>query len=172
MISNKLLHRYEESLRMDEIDRRIVALLIDDGRASYRELGEQVGLSAPAVKRRVDHLRDDGVITRIGADVSAAALGRSTGAFVELFCEGSVAPSTIRDTMGMLPEVVAAYTVTGEADALLHLAVRDTAHLEEVLERIRSHGFVAKTRSTVVLSRLLERRGSGVRSGPAPVANH
>ena len=38
------------TLRMDEIDRRIVALLVDDGRASYRELGEQVGLSAPAVK--------------------------------------------------------------------------------------------------------------------------
>ena len=41
---------------MDEIDRRIVALLLDDGRASFRELGEQVGLSAPAAKRRVDRL--------------------------------------------------------------------------------------------------------------------
>ena len=148
---------------MDEIDRRIVALLIDDGRASYRELGDQVGLSAPAVKRRVDRLLEDGIITRIGAEVSQAALGRSARAFVELFCDGSVPPATIRDAMGMLPEVVAAYTVTGEADALLHLAVRDTAHLEQVLERIRSHDFVAKTRSTVVLSRLLERQAVGTR---------
>lgn len=144
---------------MDEIDRRIVALLIDDGRASYRELGDRVGLSAPAVKRRVDHLLEDGVIVGIGARVSARATGRSTGAFVELFCDGSVPPASIRDAMGLLPEVVAAYTITGEADALLHLAVRDTAHLEEVLERIRGHDFIAKTRSTVVLSRLLERPG-------------
>ncbi len=150
---------------MDEIDRMIVALLVDDGRASYRELGDRVGLSAPAVKRRVDHLLDDGVIAGFGARVSAAAVDRSTGAFVELFCEGSVAPSAIRDAMGLLPEVVAAYTVTGEADALLHVAVRDTAHLEQVLERIRGHDFVVKTRSTVVLSRLLERPGPVVRPG-------
>lgn len=155
---------------MDEIDRRIIALLIDDGRASYRELGDQVGLSAPAVKRRVDHLLEDGVIAGIGARVSADAMDRSTGAFVELFCEGSVAPSAIRDAMGLLPEVVAAYTVTGEADALLHVAVRDTAHLEQVLERIRGHDFIVKTRSTVVLSRLLERPGPVVR--PAPRTNH
>lgn len=151
---------------MDEIDRWIVALLIDDGRASYRVLGDRVGLSAPAVKRRVDRLLEDGVIAGIGARVSAAALDRSTGAFVELFCEGSVPPAAIRDAMGLLPEVVAAYTVTGEADALLHVAVRDTTHLEQVLERIRGHGFVVKTRSTVVLSRLLERPGPGLRPGP------
>ena len=154
---------------MDEIDRRIVALLLDDGRASFRELGDQVGLSAPAVKRRVDRLLDDGVIDRISAVVSADAVGRSTGAFVELFCDGSVAPAAIRDAMGVLPEVVAAYTVTGEADALLHLAVRDTAHLEQVLERIRAQEFVAKTRSTVVLSRLLERSRAGI-SATAPEA--
>lgn len=147
---------------MDEIDRRIVALLLDDGRASFRELGEQVGLSAPAAKRRVDRLLDDGVISRISAVVSADAVGRSTGAFVELFCDGSVSPTQIRDAMGLHPEVVAAYTVTGEADALLHLAVRDTAHLEQVLERIRAEEFVTKTRSTVVLSRLIERSRAGI----------
>lgn len=154
-----------DSFRGDEIDRRIIALLIEDGRASYRELGDQVGLSAPAVKRRVDRLLADGVITRIGAQLSAEAMGRATGAFVELFCEGSVPPSAIRDAMVTLPEVVAAYTVTGEADALLHLQVADTTQLERSLERIRSHGFVVKTRSTVVLSRLLERPGSPVRVG-------
>lgn len=157
---------------MDEIDRRIVALLIDDGRASYRELGDKVGLSAPATKRRVDRLLEDGVIARISAVVSADAVGRSTGAFVELFCDGSVAPSEIRDAMGLLPEVVAAYTVTGEADALLHLAVRDTAHLEQVLERIRAQDFVAKTRSTVVLSRLIERSRAGIATGRAVAGNH
>ena len=156
----------DEAFRLDEIDRRILALLVDDGRASYRELGEQVGLSAPAVKRRVDRLLDDGVIARIGAQLSTDALGRSTGAFVELFCEGSVSPVALRDAMVGLPEVVAAYTVTGEADAMLHLAVEDTAHLERTLERIRGHGFVTKTRSTVVLSRLIERSGRNVVGRP------
>lgn len=146
-------------------------MLVDDGRASYRELGDEVGLSAPAVKRRVDRLLTDGVITRIGAQLSAEAIGRATGAFVELFCEGGVPPTEIRDAMVTLPEVVAAYTVTGEADALLHLQVADTAHLERTLERIRSHAFVVKTRSTVVLSRLLERPGSPARGG-STASNH
>lgn len=147
------------SLRVDELDRRIVALLVEDGRASYRELGDLVGLSAPAVKRRVDRLRDDGVIARIGAQLAPGAVGWSTGAFVELFCDGSVPPAAIRDAMAAMPEVVAAYTVTGEADALVHVAVADTDHLEHTLERIRGYGFVSKTRSTVVLSRLVERGG-------------
>ncbi len=144
---------------MDSIDRHIVALLVDDGRASFRELGVAVGLSAPAVKRRVDRLQDEGVISRIGAQLDPAAVGRTTGAFVELFCEGRVPPSRLRVALMGIPEVVAAYTVTGDADALVHIAVEDTDHLERTLERIRSEAFITKTRSTVVLSRLVERGG-------------
>jgi DNA-binding Lrp family transcriptional regulator len=55
------------------------------------------------------------------------------------------------------PEVVAAYTITGDADALLHLRVADAAHLEDALERIRAEPMVTQTRSVVVLSRLLDR---------------
>ena len=50
-------------VRLDPVDERIVALLLDDGRASFAEIGARVGLSAPAVKRRVDRLRRSGVIT-------------------------------------------------------------------------------------------------------------
>lgn len=157
-----------DSLRLDEIDRRIVAILVEDGRASYRELGAAVGLSAPAVKRRVDRLLDDGVIDRIGAQLDPIAVGWGTGAFVELFCDGSVPPAAIRDALEVIPEVVAAYTVTGEADALVHLAVADTDHLERTLERIRDAPFVTKTRSTVVLSRLVERAGPVAAAGGPP----
>ncbi len=149
---------------MDSIDRQLVASLIDDGRASFRELGEQVGLSAPAVKRRVDRLFEDGVISRIGAQLDPAAVGRSTGAFVELFCEGRVPPERLRVALTKIPEVVAAYTVTGDADAVVFLAVEDTHHLERTLEQIRAEAFVTKTRSTVVLTRLVERGGAPLTS--------
>jgi hypothetical protein len=52
---------------------------------------------------------------------------------------------------------VAAFTITGDADALLHLRVADPAHLEGALERIRAERIVTQTRSVVVLSRLLDR---------------
>lgn len=141
---------------LDDIDRGIVACLDEDGRMSFREIGDRVGLSAPAVKRRVDRLRDDDVL-HVGVRLDPAAVGRGTVAFVEVFCDGRVPPHRIGVGLSGLDEVVAAYTVTGDADALVHVEVRDTDHLERALERIRALPFVSKTRSVVVLSRLVER---------------
>ncbi len=145
------------SLQLDEQDRQIVAWLLRDGRASFREIGEAVGLSAPSVKRRVDRLREDGIITGFTATVDPAVLGASTEAYVELFCEGRTAPARIRTALAKYPEVVEVVTVTGDADALVHLRVDGTAGLEAVLEHIRAESIVSRTRSVVVLSRLVDR---------------
>lgn len=142
---------------MDDIDRRIVAYLSRSGRASFREVGDDVGLSAPAVKRRVDRLLDDGVIEGFAALVDPVSMGWTTDVFVSIFARGNIRPERIRTAVSKIPEVHAAYTVTGDADAMLHVRVRDTRHLEDVLEQIRNEEFVAQTRSTVVLSRLIER---------------
>ena len=144
-------------MRLDDIDRQIVAWLQRDARASFREIGDGVGLSAPAVKRRVDRLVDEGVIQGFTAVTDPRALGWGTEAFVAVFCEGRTIPDRIRTAAAKHPEVVAAYTVTGDHDALLHVRVRDTGHLEDVLERLRSEEFISHTRSLVVLSRLVER---------------
>jgi DNA-binding Lrp family transcriptional regulator len=144
-------------LRLDEIDRRIVASLSADARTSYRTVGAEIGLSAPAVKRRVDRLLDVGVIERFTTVLDPRALGWSTEAFIELYCEGRTPPRVIRTTLARYPEVVGAYTITGDPDALVHIRTSDTAHLEATLERIRSEPFVVRTRSEMVLSRLLER---------------
>lgn len=142
---------------MDVIDRQIVAYLQQDGRASYRTVGSQVGLSAPAVKRRVDRLVERGIITGFTAVVDPRALGWTAEAFIAIFCDGRASPGRIRTAVTKHPEVVGAYTVTGDHDALLHVRVQDSGHLEDVLERIRSEEFVAQTRSVVVLTRLIER---------------
>jgi len=144
-------------VRLDEIDRQIVAWLQKDARASFRTIGSEVGLSAPAVKRRVDRLLAEGVITGFTALTDPRALGWTTEAFVAVYCEGRTEPDRIRTAVAKHPEVIAAYTVTGDHDALLHLRVRDTAHLEDVLQRIRSEPIITQTRSLVVLTRLLER---------------
>jgi DNA-binding Lrp family transcriptional regulator len=141
-------------LRIDDLDQQIVALLIADARSSYAEIGAAVSLSAPAVKRRVDRLRAAGVIRGFTTVVDPAAVGWSTEGFVELFCVGRTSPAQIAEAAGRHPEVVAAYTVSGEADALVHLRAADIGHLEQALERLRAEPFVSSTRSTIVLSRL------------------
>jgi len=142
---------------VDDLDARIVAALLKNGRASYAVIGDEVGLSAPAVKRRVDRLRVAGAITGFSARVDPAAMGWTTEAYVELFCGGRTSPDEIAAAVRRYPEVVDACTVTGEADALLHIRAADVRHFEGVMERIRAEPFVVRTRSVIVLSRLVDR---------------
>jgi DNA-binding Lrp family transcriptional regulator len=143
------------SLHVDRLDRQILAALEQNARQSFAAIGGKVGLSASAVKRRVDRLLGEQIITGFHASVDHAALGGATEAFVELFCTGRTSAQQIGQLADKHPEVVAAYTVTGEANALLRLRTSDTSHLEQALERIRKDRSVVQTRSHVVLSRLL-----------------
>ena len=143
-------------MRIDAVDQRIIALLVADARASYAEIGAKVSLSSPAVKRRVDRLRSSGVIKGFTAVIDPAAVGWTTEAFVELFCTGRTTPAQITVATRRHPEVVGAYTVSGQADALVHLRAADIGHLEQALERLRAEPFVTSTRSMVVLSRLVD----------------
>ena len=143
-------------MQLDETDQRIIAALTTDARASYADIGALVALSAPAVKRRVDRLRATGVIKGFTVVVDPAAVGWTTEAFVELFCTGRTTPAQIAAAARRHPEVVGAYTVSGQADALVHLRAADIRHLEQVLERLRSEPFVTSSHSMIVLSRLVE----------------
>ena len=144
-------------MSFDDLDRQIVAALVADARATFAEVGTQVGLSAPAVKRRVDRLRAAGAITGFSAQVDPSALGWTTEAYVELFCRGRTSPSEIGAAVAKHPEVIDACTVTGDADALLHIMAADVRHFEQVVERIGAESFVVRTRSVIVLSKLVHR---------------
>ena len=140
---------------MDDSDRQILALLVEDGRRTYDDIGRRVSLSAPAVKRRVDRLRREGALRGFTAVIDHAAFGDHTEALVELF----FAPGTLLDQVGEIlrshPEVVEAWSVTGEADAIARVRTRDNAHLERLIMDLQRNGLVERTRSQVVLSRLV-----------------
>src|SRR3954454_14246622 len=142
---------------MDAIDSQIVALMRENSRRSFQDIGANVALSAPAVKRRVDRLEELGVLKGYTAVVDPAAMGWTTHAFVALYCEGRMSAGEVRAAVESHPEVVAAYTVAGEASAVLHVRAEDTAHLEAALERIRDAPGVVRTQTQVVLSTLFER---------------
>jgi DNA-binding Lrp family transcriptional regulator len=142
---------------MDTIDQSVLSCLLADGRATYAEIGDVVGLSAPAVKRRVDRLRETGAIRGFTALVDPAALGWSTEAYVEIYCKGTVAPAALRRSLEQVPEIVGACTVSGSADALVHMLASDITQLEQAIERVRDEPNVDHTRSVIVLSRLIDR---------------
>ncbi|MBN9140267.1 MAG: Lrp/AsnC family transcriptional regulator [Micrococcales bacterium] len=142
---------------MDNIDYGILDMLRQNSRAGYGDIGDRVGLSASAVKRRVDRLVADGVIRAFTIQVDPAVDGMATEAYVELFCRGTVAPDELRRILSQVPEVVDAATVTGSADAVVHIRSRDIPSLEDALERVRIAPSVDHTRSAIVLSRLIHR---------------
>jgi DNA-binding Lrp family transcriptional regulator len=142
---------------MDSLDYGIIDLLRQNSRAGYGDIGEQIGLSASAVKRRVDRLVADGVIRGFTIQVDPAVDGMATEAYVELFCRGTVAPDELRRILSSVPEVVDAGTVTGSADAIVHMRSRDIASLEIALEKVRVAPNVDHTRSAIVLSTLIQR---------------
>jgi|SRR5215211_477774 len=142
------------NLRLDDIDHKILALLVEDGRVSFATLGQLIGLSTAATKRRVDRLRREGAVRRFTVELEPTALGWTIEAFVELYCEGRVPPDRMREMVRTIPEAVEAYTVTGESDGILRVRAADTGHLEKVLGVIRNYPGVSRTRSSIVLSRL------------------
>ena len=142
---------------MDEVDRRIVALLRENARRSYQDIGRHVHLTAPAVKRRVDRLERDGEILGYTAIVEPPVFGWHAEAFVDLYCEGDVSGEQIKHAVESEPRVVSAHTVAGEASALLHVMAEDTKDLEQVLERIRATSGITRTVTEVVLSTLFQR---------------
>ena len=142
---------------MDPTDRRIVALLRENARRSYQDIGRHVHLSAPAVKRRVDRLEGDGVILGYTAIVDPPAFGWHAEAFVDLYCEGKMPGESIKRAVEGEPGVVAAHTVAGESSALLHVMAQDTKDLEHTLERIRAADGISRTVTEVVLSTLFQR---------------
>ncbi len=142
---------------MDAVDTQILALLQQDGRSTYDAIAERVNLSAPAVKRRVDRMRASGAITGFTAIVDHAALGASTEALVELFFAPGTQLDTVADKLGAYPEVLEAWSVTGEADAIARVRTADNSDLERVIRDLQRDGVLQRTRSQVVLSRLLPR---------------
>ena len=136
-------------MRLDDVDRKILDHLERDGRATLADVGDAVGLSASAVKRRVDRLHESGVIVGYTAIVDPQALGDRLEAFVELYCADSVAPGDLLESVADLDAVIAAHTV--------RVRVEGIEELERTIEQLRRDPKVMRTRTMVALSTLVER---------------
>ena len=137
---------------VDAIDGRILGLLEENARQTFGEIGRKVGLSAPAVKRRIDRLEASGVIRGYTTIVDHAYLGESVEAFAELRFAGSTRVDDIEEIALDAPEIKAIFTVAGDPDALAWIRVSDVQDLKRVIDRLRSSGKVTGTKTLMVLS--------------------
>lgn len=142
---------------MEDIDRKIVALLMRDGRMSYTDLGKSTGLSTSAVHQRVRRLEERGVIQGYSVVVDHEAVGLPLTAFISIKPIDPSQPDDSPDRLAGIPEIEACYSVAGDENYILKVRVPRPADLEELLARIRSSANVS-TRTTIVLSTAYENR--------------
>ncbi|HEY2766186.1 MAG TPA: Lrp/AsnC family transcriptional regulator [Pseudonocardiaceae bacterium] len=136
---------------LEPTDAAIVRALTTDGRASFTDLAEQVGLSVSAVHQRVRRLEQRGVLRGYTALVDREAVGIPLTAFVSLTPFDPAAPDDYPQRIAHLREIESCYSVAGEESYILTIRVASPQALEDLLRRIREAAKVS-TRTTVVLS--------------------
>jgi Lrp/AsnC family leucine-responsive transcriptional regulator len=143
---------------VDDIDRRLLSVLMTDARASYAELARAVGLSAPSVHDRVRRLEQSGALRGYSAVVDPAALGFGVTALVGILQREGVEQDDLADALAGIEEVEDCWFVAGEEAFVVKVRVADVDALEHTLGTLRRTPGVARTRTTVVLSTRFEGR--------------
>ena len=133
---------------LDRIGLRILAALQKNARMPLSRIGEEVGLSAPAVAERVKKLEEAGVIKGYHARIDPAAMGRSVSAFIHLTTDARHYPAvkTLADDM---PQISSCHHISGDASFIIHVCVDDLSALEAVMSQLSPFG---QTRTAIVLS--------------------
>lgn len=144
---------------LDDINRDLLDLLQLDGRMSYKELGERIGLTAPAIAERIRKLEEAGVITGYRAVVDYEALGFPILSIIRLKVPGR--SRDVDDTIRSIPEVIEANRVTGSESHVIRACVRSTGHLEELLGRLWDEG---DSTTNIVTSSPVRRRPMDLRA--------
>jgi Lrp/AsnC family leucine-responsive transcriptional regulator len=141
--------------RIDEIDRRLLAALRQNGRCSQEELSAGLGLSRPAVRERMRRLENSGVLTRYTIDVNWEALGYPLLAFVRVRTKSGDCRAYGNQVMGLSNSgatIEACHRITGKWCLLVKVRARTSTDLEEMLAQIRELPKGAATATTLALS--------------------
>jgi Lrp/AsnC family leucine-responsive transcriptional regulator len=141
---------------IDAKDRKILALLREDGRMGFADLGAHVGLAPSSVHDRVRKLERTGLIRGYSAEVDLTAAGFPISAIVSLALTPS-SPPDIPSLVAEFPLVESCYSVAGDNSYALMVRAPSTSDLEELLDALRSKLEVT-TRATIVLSTAFEHR--------------
>lgn len=142
---------------LDDLDVRLLEALQQNARSTYAELGGLVGLKAPAVHERVKRLESRGYVRGYAARLDARRLGLELIAFIACYTTPDANYDAFTTAVAALPEVCEIHSVAAEESFIIKAVTRSTAHLDELLGRLKRAPGIARTKTTVVLSTPFER---------------
>ncbi|TJZ65367.1 Lrp/AsnC family transcriptional regulator [Chitiniphilus eburneus] len=123
----------------DHIDRKIIALLRENGRAQWKQIGDAIRMSGPAVASRVQRLEDEGVVAGYTVKVDERKLGNHLCAFITVVMK-DYAHTRFQDFLKRRPEVKEAHRVSGEPCFILKVVLADHERLTQLLDEILEYG--------------------------------
>ena len=144
---------------LDDLDVRLLDALQRNARSTFTELGQAVGLKAPAVHERVKRLEARGYIRAYSAQLDATRLGLNLVAFVSCYTSPDCAYDRFTRALSEMSEISEVHSVAGEETFLCKVVTRSTQHLDELLARLKATPGMARTRTTIVLSTPFDRGG-------------
>jgi Lrp/AsnC family transcriptional regulator, leucine-responsive regulatory protein len=154
--TNAIQQNAPKTRNLDAFDRKILSVLVRDANVSYADLGQRIGLSAPAVHERVKRMRRTGVIRQTSVLLDPVAIGKPLLAFVHVDVRGWCNTPELL-AIADLPEVEEVHTVAGDTGMLLKVRTENSHALEGLLAHIYDVPGVVTTRSYIVLSAYMER---------------
>lgn len=146
---------------LDQTDRMLLALLKEDTKRKYSELGEAVHLSPPAVHERVKKLERTGVIRKYTIDIAPEALGLTLQAFVRIHVSRIPCEEMAR-SLQTFPEVVECFSSAGEESMLIKVHTSSPSQLEVLLNRIRQMPGVERVLTSIILTTHFRRENINV----------
>jgi DNA-binding Lrp family transcriptional regulator len=143
-------------VELDSVARALLHELQKDARQTNKALAEKVGVAPSTCLERVRELRARGVIRGFRADVEPAAIGRPMEAILSIQQRAAHrrAIETLLEDTARLPETVRVMALTGTTDFIIHVAVRDMAHLRDIVWRLSERREVARVQSSLVFARV------------------
>lgn len=140
----------DKALELDSYDTKILETLRAEGRITWRDLAERIGLSLTPTLRRVRRLEEDGVIVSYGARLDRSRIDGSVTVFITVTMERQVEEilNSFESAIIVMPEIVSAYLTSGTSDYLLHATVRDLEHYRGLLAQLTRITGVAHIQSS------------------------
>ncbi|MFJ7935277.1 Lrp/AsnC family transcriptional regulator [Sporosarcina sp. NPDC096371] len=144
---------------MDATDKKILELLMENGRLSYVDIGKELNLSRVAVRERIHALQEDGIIERFTVVVNSEKVGKGVSAFFEVDCEPSSLVS-VAEALADIPAVASCYQMTGPSTLHMHVLVNDFIDLEKFInEELYALEGITRVESHILLRRFKSRSG-------------
>ena len=140
-------------MKIDKLDRKILAIISDNARIPFRDVAERCGVSRAAIHQHVQRMVERGVITGSGYRVNPKDLGYTTCTYIGVRLERAALYREVLPQIQAIPEVVECHYTTGPYSMLIKLYAVDNSHLMHILsDRIQSITGVSSTETLISLA--------------------